>query len=328
MTPLNDLGTFEQNCYYFGQNSAYYWDHAFQQCIDLGGQLAVIETYAEFQWIMQLYSANYSFIGGLYLDVTRNRYGSSTLTSAWRGGVSLLSGVGSLFNNVTITPLDNSSCYGGNYYYPAFYLTLSGNLQDIQERSTITNGGYLCKKFRAAPKPSPVGYNLGYCFPSIQSNGSCPVGWSSYTPNNTVPFCYFSFVSYIFSVDEQFRICHSSGADLIFLDDSSEYSWLYSSGQYSNNYYSNRLNVHRYRYGPTFSWSNGLSFNTTSNGYSGPGPTDWCTTDPRDDCAFESCIEAYGSGGTCWKDVSCYAYYPSQSMAAVCKRPLCGKQWN
>lgn len=43
-------------------------------------------------------------LGGLYIDATRGRYGSSYLTPAWRGGSSLANTTGIYFNNSAITP--------------------------------------------------------------------------------------------------------------------------------------------------------------------------------------------------------------------------------
>ena len=319
LAPTTDLGTFEQNCYFFGQSSTFWWSQSYKQCVDLGGRLAVIETNTEFMWIMQLYAANYSSIGGFFVDATLNRYGASSYMPAWRGGSPLAMGSGIVFYT---SGFIWSGCYGNNYYYPEFYLTATGNLQEIYERSQIpTNGGYLCKKFQSAPKPSTIVYNIGYCFPSLPSGGTCPSGWIQYTPNS-VPFCYQSQLSGIFGVDEQFRLCHGIGADLEYLDASAEYSWLYNTGLMSNSYSRNDMNAHRFRYGPAFTYSNGQSL--TQFTYNGPGSTGWASSQPDDMCNMESCWETTING---WDDISCLIFggtYPNAN--GVCKRPLCGIQ--
>ena len=328
ITPTSDLGTFEQNCYLFGQNSTYWWSQASKQCVDLGGRLAVIETHAEFQWIMQVYAANFSSIDGFFVDATRNRYGTSSYTPSWRGGSSLSAGVGTLFNNLTYNSDFKTGCY--NLYYPEFYLTANGNLQEIYERMQIlTNGGYMCKKFRSAPKPSVVGYNIGYCFPSLPSDGACPSGWINYTPNSA-PFCYQLQLSNISGVDEQFRNCHGIGADLVYLETSAELMWLHNNGLMGSLYSRNDINAHRFRYGPAFTYSNGKNIgaftyygNTTSNNW-------WLTGQPDDWCEMESCLELLiivGSDGQyVGNDVPCmitntFPEYPR--VSGVCKRPLC-----
>ena len=326
LAPTTDLGTFEQNCYFIGQSSTFLWSQSYKQCVDLGGRLAVIETNTEFMWIMQLYAANYSSIGGFFVDATRNRYGASSYMPAWRGGSLLASGSGSVFNNLLYNSGFNYSvCYGYNYYYPEFYLTATGNLQEIYERNKIpTNGGYLCKKFQSAPKPSTIVYNIGYCFPSLPSGGTCPSGWTRYTPNS-VPFCYQSQLSANFGVDEQFRYCHGIGADLVYLDASAEYSWFYNTGLMSNLYSRNNMNAHRYRYGPTFTYSNGQSI--TQFTYNGPGRTVWSYLNPNDYCNMESCWEALGTIANGWNDVPCFFVgSTSTDVNGVCKRPLCGTQ--
>ena len=188
----NPLATFEVNFYYFGSAPTYYWDKAFKACIDLGSgsKLAVIETNAEFTWILGMYTAFFPTIGGLDVDATRARYGSNYMVPAWRGGTSLSSGVGSVFTGQSVTP-EYTGCFGSlPHYYHAFYLNSSGYITDIFERFTITNGGYLCKKFKTASYPSTVGYNLAYCFPSLGSAGACPTGWTSFNPGSQ-SFCYY-----------------------------------------------------------------------------------------------------------------------------------------
>ena len=325
ITPTSDLGTFEQNCYLFGQNSTYWWSQASKQCIDSGGQLAVIETHAEFQWIMQVYAANFSSIDGFFVDATRNRYGTSSYTPAWRGGSSLSAGVETLFNNLTYNSgFNKTECYNTEFYNPEFYLTASGNLQEIYERIQIlTNGGYMCKKFRSAPKPSVVGYNIGYCFPSLPSDGACPSGWTNYTPNSA-PFCYQLQLSNISGVDEQFRNCHGIGADLVYLDTSAELMWLLNKGLMSSLYSRNDINAHRFRYGPAFTYSNGQ--NVTAITYYGINSNWWLTDNPDDWCGMESCLEIIaGTGGNYrLNDIACMTTFPSYpSASGVCKRPLC-----
>ena len=325
LAPTTDLGTFEQNCYFFGQNSTFWWSQSYKQCVDLGGRLAVIETNTEFTWVMQLYTANYSSIGGLFVDATRNRYGASSYIPAWRGGSPLANGSGIVFNNLLYNSglYYDSVCYHVNYYYPEFYLTATGNLQEIKERNQIaTNGGYLCKKFQSAPKPSTIVYNIGYCFPSLPSGGTCPSGWTQYTPNS-VPICYQSQISHVIGVDEQFRNCHGLGADLVYLDASAEFSWLYNTGLLSISYKQNHINSHRFRYGPAFTYSNGQSM--TQFTYNGPANAGSFALIPDDYCSSESCYATMDANG--WNDVMCYrAESISYNFNGVCKRPLCGTQ--
>ena len=109
-------------------------DQAWYACTTLGGGslLAVIENYAEYNWIMGMYSTYYSTWGGLYLDATRTRYGVSWLTAAWRGGTSLASTAGTRFNSLIQTSSYTSPC-GGAAYKSAFYLNSAGNMVDVAE---------------------------------------------------------------------------------------------------------------------------------------------------------------------------------------------------
>lgn len=267
-------------------------------------------------------ASNYSTVNGFFVDATRNRYGTSSCVPSWRGGAALANGVGILFNTLTITPVDS-----GGWYIPMFYLTKTGNLIEIDERISISsNGGYLCKKFQSAPTPFTVVYNTGPCFASLPSNGSCPSGWMQYTPNST-PFCYQTQVSYNDGVDEQFRNCHGIGADLVYLDSSAEYSWLYTKNLMSNNFYSNDINAHRFRYGPTFTYSNGQSFSAFI--YNGPGPTGWGSGEPDDSGNYDGCMESWGNPYFGWNDHPCALIETNPKVTGgVCKRPLCGMNEN
>lgn len=321
LAPTSDLGTFEQNCYHFGLNSGYYWSHASKTCVDLGGRLAVIETSAEFMWIMQIYAQNFSSSRGFFVDATRNRYGTTRCDPAWRGGVSLSTGVGTFVNNVNYSAIYSSTCYSIPIYIPEFYLTAAGNLQEIGERSSISNGGYICKKYQTAPIQSTVMYNIGYCFPTLPSGNSCPSGWTLYSPNSA-PFCYSRSLISIEGPDEQFRICHGIGADLVYLDASAEYSWLFNSGLMQDSTWHNALNAHRFRYGPAFTYSNGKS--VASFAYSGPGVTSWINSNPGDQCSIESCFEICPTSRALgWNDAPCFSLSNVVSNG-VCKRPLCG----
>lgn len=103
-------------------------------------------------------------------------------------------------------------------YKHVFYLYSAGNIVGIFERNNIENGGYLCKKYRTAPTPTTIGYNLGYCFPTQ----GCPDGWTAFNPGSQ-GFCYFpTLVKY--SWDESFRICHALGADLLYLESAAEWN--------------------------------------------------------------------------------------------------------
>lgn len=339
---MADLGTFEKSCYYFGTNFTYVWDLAYKQCVDLGGRLAVIETRAEFLWIMQMLTANDSSLGGLYVDATRGRYGNSNFSAAWRGGKALSEGPGELFNNLNLTfgtiatVVCSSDCvYNNILYKPAFYLSQSGDLVDLEEWNTIPggNGGYLCKKNRSAPRPSFDGYNIGYCFPELQSNGSCPTGWMQFAPNGA-QFCYKAFVSSFGVVDESFRLCHAIGADLLYIDSSAELWWLVQkSGLVANNLLYNYridLNAHRLRYGPTFSWSNGQPVANSVEGLLEMRTDLYC---PQQLCKFEieNCAYLLGQSAV-WQPSStpCLSAQPAlgtgdtSTKYAVCKRPLCG----
>ena len=324
MVPTTDLGTFEQNCYFFGSSSSYCWSQASRQCVDLGGRLSVIETKAEFLWIMSIYLANFSSINGFFVDATRNRYGPSTLISAWRGGTPLSAGSGTLFNNLYSSGFwfMYSGCWTGyTNYYSEFYLTPSGNMQDINERWGVR--GYLCKKQRSAPKPSTVGYNIGYCFPSLPSGGSCPSGWQQYTPGSE-PFCYQSQFSYTYAGDDHFRLCHVIGADLVYIDVSTEYSWLYNTGLMSNSW-RNDLNAHRFRYGPAYTYSNGLNVNNFTYIGIGPSGSSLSSAINNDWCGISSCIETLSN---VWNPKCCFSIQGVGTNNGVCKRPLCGIQQN
>ena len=242
---MSDLGIFEVSCYYFTVSSIY-WDQAWKACADMGSgsKLAAIETTAEFNWVLQIYNSNYPTAGGFYVDAVTNRYGSAWGTPAWRGGMSLSSGVGSTY---TVTALVNDACYSGNTYNQHFYLTSSGSLLDLPEQSTPTNIGYICKKFQSAPYPSTVGYNIGYCFPSV-SGSNCPSGWTKLIPNSS-PFCYY-FLTANNLWEEDFRQCHTLGADMVYVESASEITFLTNNGVAGTFTGYANLNAHRFRYGP------------------------------------------------------------------------------
>ena len=321
ITPTSNLATFEVNCYFFGLNAWLTWDQADRQCVDIGGRLAIIENNAEFKWIMQVYAAMYQTVGGLYVDATRARYGNISFQPAWRGGTDLASGNGTLFNNLFITQSTQLSFYSMNYYYHAFYLTKTGALQDILTNSTIPNGGYLCKKYQTAPTPSTVGYNLGYCFPSLPSSASCPVGWKTFTPNQN-PFCYKSVNGTLFGPDDYFRQCHQMGSDLAYIENqTTELFWLYSSGIINSTSSLQWLNAHPTRYGagPQFSWSNGVQVVGVN---STPAPS--CYADYSCNVVFAQYQNQEGMSmiaGDCPVTTDITGAY---SITAGCKRPLCG----
>lgn len=323
VTPTRDLGTFEVNCYYFGANSSFYWDHAYKQCVELGGRLAVIETSAEFAWIMQMYAANYSSIGGFFVDATRNRYGDPMKTPAWRGGIPLTATEGILYNKLLYT-MNTTSCSCGTYYNPAFYLTASGNLKDIFETGKIpSNGGYLCKKYRTAPSPPTFGYNLGTCFPSLPAVAKCPSGWSQYNTSDSSAFCYQSLSLESLEGDEGLRQCHNIGADLMYVDSPPEYSWIYNTGLYSANATFNLYNVHRLRYGSAISFSNGQILNPDI--FLGPGPNYWKPNEPLItclNCGGSNCMGVFDG----WRSLCCstYSHVTTSTANGICKRPLCG----
>ena len=321
ITPVSDLGTFEVSCYYF-QVSSVYWDQAWKQCIDLGSgsMLAALETTAEFNWVLQMYNTYYASVGGFYVDATTNRYGSSWGTPSWRGCTSLSSsGVGS---NYVFTSPWIESCYSNtDTYNQHFYMTSSGQLNDLFERSIISNSGYICKKFQSAQYPPTVGYNIGTCFPSL-SGGTCPSGWFQFTPNSS-PICYY-VLSTSMVWEEDFRLCHSLGADMLYLESSSEINKANSLGITSGGAEAN-LNAHRYRYGPTvpngpnaFYWSNGVSITPNQFG----GLVNWTSGEPSDYCNIESCLLGVSS----LNDISCHSDLGSPNPIqgpSMCKRPLC-----
>lgn len=335
----NPLGTFEVNCYYFGNASTYFWDQAFKACIDLGGgsKLAVIETNAEFTWIMGMYTSLYSALDGLYVDATRGRYGPDYMIPAWRGGNNLSDSVGSVIIGDLVTPSYNG-CPGPIYNH-AFYLNSTGYVVDIFERSSInngTNGGYLCKKFKTAPYPETVGYNLAHCFPSLVNNGDCPSGWTSFEPESINKFCYYPIYTEYTNHDEVYRQCYELGADLAYVESTSEYNMLVTNGWINSSMYV-ALNGNRFRYGPfglpntntSLTWSNGITVAyPTSFGIS------WCSGNPNDHCSTESALQYYSCG---LNDITPYfdyfgttinpAIYWAMSMG-ICKRPQCGIRVN
>ena len=270
---------------------------------------------------MQMYSTNYASVGGFYVDATRNRYSNTTYTPAWRGGTSLASGAGTLFNSLFFTNYSYNGCAQQNYYNQHFYLSSSGDLQDIFERSAITNGGYLCKKFQYAPTPATVGYNLATCFPYVGSGGSCPSGWLQFAPNAT-SFCYLNITGNFKAQEEYMRQCYMSGADLVYAGSSSEFGWLYSSGLI-NSTNEHFYNAHRFRYGPSYSWSNGAPLNPSSftNGINNY----WFPGEPIDGCSMYSCANVLANAGGFSNDIcETMTTLGSTVTAAVCKRPLCG----
>lgn len=196
---------------------------------------------------------------------------------------------------------------------------------DVAERTSISNGGYLCKKFRTAAYPSRVGYNLGYCFPT--SSGSCPSGWLQFSPSST--FCYIGYYGPYYPHDEIFRQCHQLGADMVYIASTAEYSWLQSVNLISSVTNNNKLNGHGFRYGPGYAgighplyWSNGVQVT------SGPFGILWSSGEPNDYCDGEMYLEYY-SGTFSYNDIPGFIDDTTNSYSngvGSCKRPLCGMQ--
>ena len=222
-------------------------------------------------------------------------------------------------NTVSISP-SFDGCWallgGPQYYNQAFYLTPTGNIVDIFERNNIPNGGYLCKKFRTAPTPVTIGYNLATCFP--QPN--CPAGWTSFTPKTT-PFCYFPVDTYYSNHDEIYRECHQFGADLAYIESTIEWinfnthGWIYDFLE---------LGAERYRYGTNFSWSNGSPVVSGQYGipYGANQPDDYCNTE-----GVLQWVTAYPG----FNDITSYTKVPPSppinclAGKGICKWPNCGE---
>ena len=259
-----------------------------------------------------------------YVDATTNRYGSSWGIPSWRGGMSLsTSGVGS---NYIVTSPANNSCHDIYTYKQHFYMTSSGQLKDLFERNIISNSGYICKKFNSAQYSSTVGYNIGTCFPSL-SGGTCPSGWFEFTPNSS-PICYYVLSSSVVW-EEHFRMCHSLGADMLYLESSSEIIMVNDKGVTLTSGITTSLNAHRFRYGPTvpngpnaFYWSNGAPLTPNQFG----GQVNWGPGEPNDVCNEESCLISYQN--VSWlDDFPCNSNLGSpgsfEEGASMCKRPMC-----
>ena len=183
-------------------------------------------------------------------------------------------------------------------YNHAFYLNQTGYIDDIFERATITNGGYLCKKFKTASHPPTVGYNLAYCFPSLGSAGACPTDWTSYNPGSQ-NFCYYVLNSYAANHDEIYRQCHALGADLAYLESWAEgnmmlsNSWITGSSQYV------AFGGNRFRYGSTFSWSSGTAVTNSFH-------ISWGGSQPDDACSTESALQFVA--GSWLNDITAYIF--------------------
>ena len=326
----SDLGTFETNCYYFGVNSSYRWDDAWRTCTDLGGLLVVIESNAEFKWIMQVYQTMYSNVTGLYVDATRARYGSSFLTPAWRGGASLQNSTGITFNQYNATPQFTSVCYFScTLSNSLIYLTPTGDLADIWERNIIPGtAGFICKKYQTTFQQPRIAYNIGTCFPSLASTNICPSGWQNYNVNNS-QFCYYNLGDYYAGWDEKYRECHQLGADMVYLQSSTEWTWMGSANIYDSAICF-QLNGHKFRYG-LFSqheyWSTGVSADVNYGIYSGYN-SGWCIGQPDDWCQNDNALQLWGA---CYNDIATNqedkpslvnSYWNGHS---ACKRPLCGR---
>ena len=203
----------------------------------------------------------------------------------------------------------------------------SGYIADIFERSTITNGGYLCKKFKTASYPSTVGYNLAYCFLSLGNGGSCPTGWTAFNPGSG-NFCYYPINSYYTSHDEIYRQCHALGADLAYIESTTEFNMMSTNGWMDTSLYM-ALNGNRFRYGPfgipnsptALSWSNGaVVANPGTFGFS------WCGGNPDNWCTTESALQYIYCG---LNDITPYLNLIGSNtnlamIIGVCKRPQCG----
>ena len=152
-------------------------------------------------------------------------------------------------------------------------------------------GGYICKKFRTALYPNTIGYNLGYCWPSLPNN-TCPTGWTQYNPGSG-NFCYFPITGVYAGSDEIYRQCHQMGADQTYIENGAEVTYLKGVGILSLAF-NNQVNAHRFRYGPyglpnnlttSFTWSTGI------NVYNNYG-LEWLNPpEPNDDCTAESCLQ-------------------------------------
>ena len=188
-------------------------------------------------------------------------------------------------------------------------------------------GGYICKKFQTASYPTTVGYNLGYCWPSL-TGGTCPTGWTQYNPGSK-NFCYFPITGVYIGHDEAFRQCQQMGADLTYIESTAELTYLEATN-IINVAYNYQLNAHRFRYGPyglpnsgstSFTWSSGV------NVYNNYGLT-WSPGEPNDYCTgAESCFSLKGDG--MMNDITCYVAATGTSLyrngIASCIRPMCGK---
>ena len=194
-----------------------------------------------------------------------------------------------------------------------------------------SSGGYICKKFRTAPYPSTVGYNLGYCWPSL-TGGTCPTGWTQYNPGSG-NFCYFPLNTAYIGNDEAFRQCQQMGADMTYIESNAERTTLEGNGiiDVTVNY---ALNAHRFRYGPyglpndattSFTWSNGVPvYNHYGISWSPGEPNDYCS-------GAESCFQFKGGYGDMMNDICCYVGETGNTVRngfSSCKRPLCGQSCN
>lgn len=318
ITPTTDLGTFETSCYYFTISNIY-WDQAWKTCADMGSgsMLAALETVTEFNWVLQIYKTNYPSAGGFYVDAVIMRYGSAYSTPSWRGGLSLSSGVGSS-TSFASWPYDWVYGAGSYWYKNQCYMSPSGTLYDVIDNYAPSNIGYICKKFQSAPYPQTVGYNIGYCFPYL-SGESCPSGWTQMTPNDS-PFCYY-FVTSSNIWEEDFRQCHTLGADMDYLESSSEITFLLNN----NINHNANLNAHRFRYGPTvwpdgFCWSNNVTI--TSNQF---GQVNWGNNEPDYYKNDEACVQSWSNYNSL-NDISCHNTQGSIQISGptACKRPACG----
>ena len=123
-------------------------------------------------------------------------------------------------------------------------------------------------------------------------------------------------------------MCHSLGADMLYLESSSEINKANSLGITSGGAEA-QLNAHRYRYGPTVPngpnalyWSNGATLTPNQFG----GQVNWASGEPSNFCNVESCLETFTGGISYLNDVTCHENLGSSQNnqgPSICKRPMC-----
>ena len=257
----------------------------------------------------------------VWVDVTYRQYGVLENVFAWRGGTAIIDN--NLFgweDLIIMRKGSRNSRYYGKcnnatiplFRYSMFSMNENGTIFGRGDGFRSKEIGLLCKKNRNATT-ARRDYNLAHC---VHENKSFQENWKEW--NNTYYYKYK--LSNIQNPDEEFRICHQMGADLLYIESKEELEWLNSTYGLLDINSTILLNAHRYRYGNkngTFFWSTAEPVELSKLGLL------WTLTQQ---CLEQNCLE-FGPRGRIINSIFCnriYNYNNKTAKIVICKRPKCG----